>query len=96
MPLYDFVCSSFGQDTDHQCSVADRLSKIDCTYCEELDVCELVVGYNGRAPQYGGETVAQHKRVIHDEREVIAERGVNWLDKGTTGLEGGAGKKQYF
>ena len=95
MPLYDFVCSLCGQATDHQCLIAERFTKIDCPSCGAEGSCELVVGYT--RPNFASqERKRGDKRLIFDEREVIAEKGERWRDEGTTGREGGAGKRQYF
>jgi len=91
MPTYVYECSLCGTSRDHYRKIADRFDKPDCEQCGGEACGELVIGRTN----YHGERVVGDKRIIRDEREVIAERGERWRDEGTTGKEGGAGKKIY-
>ena len=92
MPMYEYECSVCGRITDHHRLIAERFTKADCESCGRKGCCELVIR---SAPSYHGERIVRDKRIIRSEQEVIAERGKKWRDEGTTGKEGGAGKKLY-
>jgi hypothetical protein len=90
--MYEFECSLCADCREHHRKLADRFDKPDCEKCGGEACCERVMS----APHYHGERIVGDKRIIHSEREVVAERGPNWRDEGTTGKEGGAGKKLHF
>jgi putative FmdB family regulatory protein len=92
VPLYDYRCSLCQTTTDHHRKLADRLDKADCESCGGLACCKLLVS----APHYHGERRVGSNKLIHSEIEVVQERGPRWRDEGTTGKEGGAGKKLHF
>ena len=93
MPLYDFRCQLCGALVDYHCKIADRFDKIDCPTCGKTDCCERTVGVS--VPNFGTERRVGRDKLIYSEKQVAQEYGKRWRDKGTTGKEGGAGKKQY-
>jgi len=63
-----------------------------CLACGADGVAELLVS----AVQLGTEVRRGTNRIIQDERQVTSEYGARWRDMGTTGREGGAGRKMIF
>ena len=92
MPIYEYECALCSVRQDHYRTIADRFDKPGCSSCGGEVCCERVMS----APHYHGERIVGDKRIIRSEREVVQERGPKWRDEGTTGKEGGAGKKLHF
>jgi hypothetical protein len=64
---------------------------------QPCDGCHLgQATYQMPAPRLGSERKRGDGRLIWDERQVEAEQGKGWRDKGTTGKPGGAGAKLIF
>ena len=70
----------------------DRETPRECPECQEPAQYVLV----RRAIQQGTERKHGDKRIIWDERQVASDKGKHWRDEGTTGREGGIGRKTFF
>lgn len=85
MPTYAYRCTLCDNVTDHYVTLAQRLDPQVCPSCEGRADFEF-------APPRGEPPQVRERGPIMSERDL--PRG--WREKGTTGLEGGAGKKLYF
>lgn len=90
MPLYDFKCPGCKRKAELQVPIASR-HNVACTSCGAT--LNLVMQ---AAPLIGTGRIRGDKRLIHSERQVASQLGKRWRDEGTTGKEGGAGKKIYL
>ncbi len=90
MPLYDFLCEH-GHPVELQLPIAQRNNPGEgCPECGgklELQISLVAVG---TAVPKGD------KRIIKSEKQVESQLGKGWRDKGTTGREGGIGRKKHF
>ncbi len=93
--MYDYRCSLCGAVTDHHSRIADRFDRQDCSECGRPACCELDMSVS--APTIGTERRQGRSKIIYSEKQVAQESplGANWRNEGTTGKEGGAGKKIY-
>lgn len=91
--MYDLRCESCGAVTEHVLRMANRNQSQDCPECGRERTAHLelspvhVKGYSRPAT-----------RAIFDEREIAdsSPAGHRWREEGTTGREGGAGRKLFF
>jgi len=85
MPLYDYQCASCEARFEAQRLIDQRAQ----APCDCGGVGDLIVS----APLIAGEVIKGDRRIIVDERQVSSEKGLRWRDEGTTGREGGAGRR---
>lgn len=92
MPLYLYVCEACKSPNEAFRSYDLRNRAVKCSECGGRAV------YTIAAPMLGSERPSRDpaKRVIVSEKQVEAKHGKNWRDAGTTGREGGVGRKKIF
>ena len=88
--MYDYTCKH-GHPIELQRPIAERNDPGEgCPECgEELELQVSQVAVGTAIPK--GEA-----RIIHSEKQVESQLGKRWRDKGTTGNEGGIGRKKHF
>ena len=89
MPIYSYHCELCDAESDLQVKYEQRLDPQPCA----RPGCPGMATYKPSAPLVGTGRIRGDRRLITDERQVIADRGADWRDQGTTGREGGAGAK---
>jgi predicted nucleic acid-binding Zn ribbon protein len=94
MPIYSYICEGCQNESTYSVSYEDRLDCQTCSFCG----VEKAAHYQMSAPMIGTGRIRGDKRLIRSEKQIEADYGKKWRDKGTTGKEGGAGAqgKVYF
>jgi hypothetical protein len=93
--IYVFRCSKCERAIEVQLAMKDRHQTMACPRRRCSGVCSIDAGAAAPAIHTSGPPRGD-KRIITDERQVIADRGVRWRDEGTTGLPGGIGRKTIY
>jgi len=44
MPLYEYLCNSCGELTEHECKMADRPKQVRCEHCSSTNTQQLISG----------------------------------------------------
>ena len=91
MPLYNYRCPECNHVSSHQVPFDDLETIQRCEFCGSESA-----EYEFAAPMIGTERLRNGRQIIWDERQVTQEKGPRWRDEGTTGKEGGRGKKQHY
>lgn len=93
MPIYSHKCQECGEISDHALPIAQRNTPQDCMFCGCADATKYeFVGCSN----IGSERRVGPGRLIHDERQVVDEKGKDWREEGTNRRAGGAGRKIHF
>jgi len=88
LPVYDYTCEKCGYRGSKTVHYEEREHQL-CT-------CGVPLVYVFPAPQIAAEQKRGDNRLIWHEKQVEAEHGAHWREKGTTGKEGGAGGTLYI